>query len=238
MPWHLSCHYLMIEMMLTDHIHMITHLKSRAKVPCLFVPAHAAQLVDNYVAFAQELTDNQARPAGYQWDAAYTLRPCTAGQRWRVRVGGPAGSELLPSSTPTTITLPSPLPSSSPSSSSDATPPTSTSETAAVATNVPSPSSTPSPTASLGSGPRAAHSKEFKQNDGKPLQYTHVVEVIQCDHTVPTVGYGFSERRTKLKEQYSALSGAEIGKLRKTGVEVADIRPARHYYYDALVLDG
>lgn len=46
------------------------------------------------------------------------------------------------------------------------------------------------------------------------------VEVIKCYHSVPCVGYGFIEKRTKLKEEYLKLSGKEIGELRKKGVEI------------------
>ena len=36
----------------------------------------------------------------------------------------------------------------------------------------------------------------------------------------PLCGYGVSEVRKKLKEEYTKLSGREIGELRKKGVEV------------------
>jgi len=46
------------------------------------------------------------------------------------------------------------------------------------------------------------------------------VEVIKCYHTVPCVGYGLSEKRIKLKEEYAGLAGHELGALRKSGVEI------------------
>ena len=46
------------------------------------------------------------------------------------------------------------------------------------------------------------------------------LEIFQCFHQVPCVGYGVSEVRKKLKEEYTKLSGREIGELRKKGVEV------------------
>jgi ribonuclease Z len=46
------------------------------------------------------------------------------------------------------------------------------------------------------------------------------VEIIPCTHSVPCVGYGFTEQRLKLKPEYQKLSGKEIGALRKTGAEI------------------
>ena len=48
------------------------------------------------------------------------------------------------------------------------------------------------------------------------------IEIIKCDHCVPCVGYGFIEMRNKLKEEYSKLSGKEIGTLKKQGIEVCN----------------
>ena len=46
------------------------------------------------------------------------------------------------------------------------------------------------------------------------------IEVIKCYHSVPCVGYGFIEKRLKLKEEYLKLSGKEIGELRKKGISI------------------
>lgn len=43
------------------------------------------------------------------------------------------------------------------------------------------------------------------------------IEVIKCFHSVPCVGYGFTEKRLKLKEEFKNLSGKEIGELKKKG---------------------
>lgn len=48
----------------------------------------------------------------------------------------------------------------------------------------------------------------------------YLVEIIECDHTVPCVGFGFSEIKTKLKEEYLELKGNEIKELREKGVEI------------------
>jgi ribonuclease Z len=48
------------------------------------------------------------------------------------------------------------------------------------------------------------------------------VEVFKCFHTVPCIGYGFSEKRKHLKDEYKELSGSEIGALRKSGVEITN----------------
>lgn len=44
--------------------------------------------------------------------------------------------------------------------------------------------------------------------------------VVQCDHTVPCVGYCFSQVKESLKEDYRGLPGPAIGNLRKQGVVV------------------
>lgn len=46
------------------------------------------------------------------------------------------------------------------------------------------------------------------------------VEIIKCFHSVPCVGYGFIEKRQKLKEELKNLSGKEIGELRKKGENI------------------
>ncbi|CAF0749449.1 unnamed protein product [Adineta ricciae] len=48
------------------------------------------------------------------------------------------------------------------------------------------------------------------------------VEIISCNHTVPSVGYAFYEKRTKLKSDYGNLSGKEIQELRKQGINVSE----------------
>lgn len=48
------------------------------------------------------------------------------------------------------------------------------------------------------------------------------VEVFDCVHSVPCVGFGVSEKRQRLKEDYKSLPGKEIGALKKSGVEVSE----------------
>lgn len=52
----------------------------------------------------------------------------------------------------------------------------------------------------------------------KNKKYT--IEVVKCYHSVPCVGYGFIEKRQKLKEEYKTLTGKEIGELRKKGENI------------------
>ena len=49
-----------------------------------------------------------------------------------------------------------------------------------------------------------------------------IIDVIYCRHTVPCVGFGFSDVRTKLKEEYTHLTGPEIGALSKKGILVSE----------------
>ena len=48
----------------------------------------------------------------------------------------------------------------------------------------------------------------------------YYLEIFKCFHQVPCVGYGIYEPRKKLKEEYSKLSGKEIGELRKKGIDI------------------
>ena len=48
-----------------------------------------------------------------------------------------------------------------------------------------------------------------------------ILETIKCDHTVPCLGYGFSEIRKKLKDEYKGLEGRELGKLKRDGVVIS-----------------
>lgn len=46
------------------------------------------------------------------------------------------------------------------------------------------------------------------------------VEVIPCFHTVPSIGFGFIEKRKKLLETYANLPGKELAALKKQGINI------------------
>lgn len=48
------------------------------------------------------------------------------------------------------------------------------------------------------------------------------VEIFKCNHTVPTVGFGFIELRHKLKEEYKNLSQDELNSLRNTKIKLTE----------------
>lgn len=54
------------------------------------------------------------------------------------------------------------------------------------------------------------------------------VETIQCTHSVPCLGYGFSEKKQRLKSEYNSLQPKEICILKKQGVEISDT--ITHYF--------
>jgi len=54
---------------------------------------------------------------------------------------------------------------------------------------------------------------------------TYIVQIVECYHIIPCVGYCFSQIRSKLKEEYKQLKGPEIAQLRKSGVKVAEDVP-------------
>jgi len=56
-----------------------------------------------------------------------------------------------------------------------------------------------------------------------PLRRDLKVEFLPGRHRVPTVGYVFSEVRTKLKSEFHDLPGAEIAALRGRGVDVTRV---------------
>jgi len=47
-----------------------------------------------------------------------------------------------------------------------------------------------------------------------------IVEIIKCFHRVPCVGYGFTEVRQKLKDEYLTLKGNEIRDLKNEGIQI------------------
>eukprot|EP01126_Amoeba_proteus_P016183 TRINITY_DN17440_c0_g1_i1.p1 TRINITY_DN17440_c0_g1~~TRINITY_DN17440_c0_g1_i1.p1 ORF type:complete len:324 (-),score=50.34 TRINITY_DN17440_c0_g1_i1:184-1155(-) len=47
-----------------------------------------------------------------------------------------------------------------------------------------------------------------------------VVEVFKCYHSVPCVGYGFSQEKKRLKPEYSGFQGRQLGELRRKGVTI------------------
>lgn len=49
------------------------------------------------------------------------------------------------------------------------------------------------------------------------------IRCFESDHVVPTLSYGFIEEKKKLKEEYKELSGPEIARLKKQGVEISKI---------------
>lgn len=46
------------------------------------------------------------------------------------------------------------------------------------------------------------------------------IAVFECDHSIPTISYGISEIKQKLKDEYSGLAGKDIGNLRKAGIAI------------------
>lgn len=49
----------------------------------------------------------------------------------------------------------------------------------------------------------------------------YLMEIFKCTHSVPTIGYGLSELRDKLKNEYNGLSSQEIVTLKKKGVIIS-----------------
>lgn len=63
-----------------------------------------------------------------------------------------------------------------------------------------------------------------KPGDEIELSREQVVTVWETKHTVPSVGYVVWERRKKLKQEYSGLSGDQIRDIRQSGIDVTEER--------------
>lgn len=57
------------------------------------------------------------------------------------------------------------------------------------------------------------------------------IEVLDMLHSVPCVGYGVSLLKKKLKDEYKGRQGAELGQLRKQGVELEELVRAPEFFY-------
>lgn len=62
---------------------------------------------------------------------------------------------------------------------------------------------------------------ELSKVKGKKGQQLYIT-TVKCHHVVPCLGYIFSTKKDKLKDEYKGLPGKEIGKLRKSGVEICN----------------
>jgi len=122
----------------SDHIHMLTHLKSRRTKPDIYLPYETAEAVEEFMTRAQYMTDNFVRTAEQPLEPAYTLKPVKPNEIIKIKRG----------------------------------------------------------------------------NDD------FLVEIVECVHRVPCVGYLFYSMGQKLKPEYKSLSGKEIGVLRKSGVDI------------------
>lgn len=57
------------------------------------------------------------------------------------------------------------------------------------------------------------------------------VEVFKCDHKIPTISYGFTETKQKLRAEYASLHGSQIAALRKAGTEITEAVPYKRFAY-------
>ncbi|CAH6419222.1 Hypothetical protein HVR_LOCUS420 [uncultured virus] len=48
------------------------------------------------------------------------------------------------------------------------------------------------------------------------------IKIFECDHKLPTISYGFSEIKPKLKDEYKGISGKDLGILRKAGAVITE----------------
>ncbi|MEM9188654.1 MAG: MBL fold metallo-hydrolase [Myxococcota bacterium] len=63
----------------------------------------------------------------------------------------------------------------------------------------------------------------MKPGQEETIRPDMMVRAFRTHHPVPSVGYQFFRRVSKLREEFKTLPGAEIGKLRKTGADIFDV---------------
>lgn len=71
----------------TDHVHALTHLKTRRKPPNIYAPAHAVPLINDFLHYSQRLTDSGRREEDFAYDHAYTLIGLEPGDRFTFERG-------------------------------------------------------------------------------------------------------------------------------------------------------
>jgi len=57
------------------------------------------------------------------------------------------------------------------------------------------------------------------------------IEIIRCNHSTPTTGYGLIEIRSKLKDEYKGLSQIELNALKQSGIEICYDVEIPHFCY-------
>ena len=123
----------------TDHIHSITHLKSRSKPPNIYLPTNSVQNVQLFLDFAQQMTSDITTEEyqSIEWEPSFYLNGVRPGDKFYI-------------------------------------------------------------------------------NKKRGI----LARAIQCDHSINCVGYIVYQEKSNLKPDYVGLPGPEIGKLRKSGVQV------------------
>ena len=58
-----------------------------------------------------------------------------------------------------------------------------------------------------------------------------IVEVFKCHHGIPTISYGFTEIKKKIKPEYIGIPGKEIVELKKNGTEITHLVTFKKFAY-------
>ena len=62
------------------------------------------------------------------------------------------------------------------------------------------------------------------------IRQEYIVDTFKCHHTVPCLGYGISEVRKRLKEEYKGKAGSELALAKKQGIQIEE------YYQTPLIV--
>jgi ribonuclease Z len=57
------------------------------------------------------------------------------------------------------------------------------------------------------------------------------VELFECDHKIPTISYGFTELKNKLKKEYLGLPEKEIKSMKKAGTPITEDISVKRFAY-------
>ena len=57
------------------------------------------------------------------------------------------------------------------------------------------------------------------------------VQVFKCDHSIPTLSYGFSEKKSKLKDEFIGKTSKEIIELKKQNIEITCEKIEKKFAY-------
>ncbi|KAF3914068.1 hypothetical protein AA313_de0203151 [Arthrobotrys entomopaga] len=199
----------------SDHSYNVLVYCRRMAPPDIYIPAETAKFLDNYIVSSKSLNLNLSLGSYHKFDDQ------GIGHAYQTVDG-----RLVPRSAPISRSMtPSPNPSSSNQSLTPSNHPPAIAFSSNKSSNLPSeelyyeeeedPEDVILPTHNI--IPVTTTSSETFTLKTHP---TITVSILPRNHTVPSVGYLFTQTSSRLKATYKSLPGPELKKLREQGVEI------------------